>query len=245
VAVTPPVGAAPAPEPVVALDVASHAAAVALVDRLGPACGFYKIGLELFTAAGPAVVEALRARGLDVFLDLKLHDIPNTVAGAARSAGRLGVRLLTVHATGGAAMVRAAVDGFGPRSDGGVLAVTVLTSLDAAAVAAAWGRAAVEVAGEVLRLADVAAGAGAHGVVCSGHEAAAVRDRHAGRLATLVPGVRLAGDGAGDQRRVVTPAGAAAAGARYVVLGRTVTGAADPAAALLRAKGELALASRA
>jgi len=112
-------------------------------------------------------------------------------------------------------------------------------------VAAAWGRAAVEVAGEVLRLADVAAGAGAHGVVCSGHEAAAVRHRHAGRLATLVPGVRLAGDGAGDQRRVVTPAAAAAAGARYVVLGRTVTGAADPAAALMRAKGELALASRA
>jgi hypothetical protein len=140
VAVTAPVGAAPAPEPVVALDVASHAAAVALVDRLGPACGFYKIGLELFTAAGPAVVEALRARGLDVFLDLKLHDIPNTVAGAARSAARLGVRLLTVHASGGADMVRAAVDGFGPRSDGGVLAVTVLTSLDAAAVAAAWGR---------------------------------------------------------------------------------------------------------
>jgi len=100
-------------------------------------------------------------------------------------------------------------------------------------------------AADVLRLGDVAAGAGAHGVVCSGHEAAAVRDRHAGRLATLVPGVRLAGDGAGDQRRVVTPAAAAAAGARYVVLGRTVTGAADPAAALMRAKGELALASRA
>jgi orotidine-5'-phosphate decarboxylase len=107
------------------------------------------------------------------------------------------------------------------------------------AVAEAWGREAVDVAAEVLRLAGVAVAAGAHGVVCSGQEAAAVRARHAARLAPLVPGVRLAGDGAGDQRRVVTPAQAAAAGARYVVLGRTVTGAADPAAAWARAVAEL------
>ncbi len=234
-------------EPIVALDVATAAAALALVERLGAGCRFYKVGLELFTAAGPGVVEALRARGLDVFLDLKLHDIPNTVAGAARSAARLGVRLLTVHASGGAAMVGAAVDGFGSPAaaapgggpDGGILAVTVLTSLDAPALGAAWGRTAVDVVAEVERLADVAAGAGAHGVVCSGAEAAAVRARHDGALATLVPGVRLAGDGAGDQRRVVTPGDAAAAGARYVVLGRTVTAAADPAAALRRATAEL------
>ena len=136
-------------------------------------------------------------------------------------------------------MVRAAVDAFGEREAGGVLAVTVLTSLDAPAVAAAWGRSTVDVGAEVVRLAGVAAAAGAHGVVCSGQEAAAIRDRYGGVLATLVPGVRLAGDGAGDQRRVVTPAQAAAAGARYVVLGRTVAAAADPRAALQRAVDEL------
>jgi orotidine-5'-phosphate decarboxylase len=124
-----------------------------------------------------------------------------------------------------------------------VLAVTVLTSLDGAALAAAWGRVSasgsLDVPSEVLRLAGVAATAGAHGVVCAGAEAAAVRARHGATFAALVPGVRLAGDAAGDQRRVVTPAAAAAAGARYVVLGRTVTAAADPAAAFARAAGEL------
>jgi len=228
------------PEPIVALDVASTADALALVDRLGSACRFYKVGLELFTAAGPSVVEALRTRDLDVFLDLKLHDIPNTVAGAARSAAQLGVRLLTVHASGGEAMVRAAVDAFGATEAGGIVAVTLLTSLDAPSVALAWGRPSVDVGTEVLRLADVAAGAGAHGVVCSGHEAAAIRARHGAALATLVPGVRLAGDLAGDQRRVVTPAMAAAAGAWYVVLGRTVTAAADPAGVMRAVLAEVA-----
>ncbi len=235
-----------AAEPIVALDVATAGEALALVERLGPACRFYKVGLELFAAAGPAVVEALRARDRDVFLDLKLHDIPNTVAGAARSAARLGVRLLTVHASGGAAMVGAAVDAFdvvGAVPAGGVLAVTALTSLDAASLAAAWGRPVVDVETEVLRLAGVARAAGAHGVVCSGAEARAVRGRYGDGLATLVPGVRLRGDGAGDQRRVVTPGEAAAAGARYVVLGRTVTAAADPEAALARATAELTAAA--
>jgi orotidine-5'-phosphate decarboxylase len=230
-------------EPVVALDVPTSTAAMALVDRLGSACRFYKVGLELFTAAGPPVIEALRARGVDVFLDLKLHDIPNTVAGAARRAAGLGVRLLTVHASGGEKMVRAAVEAFGRSPDGGILAVTVLTSLDAGAVASAWGRADVDVGVEVLRLSGVAADAGAHGVVCSGAEAAAVRARYGAQVATLVPGVRLAGDTVGDQRRVVTPAQAAAAGARYVVLGRTVTAAADPVAALVRATAELGAGS--
>ena len=227
---------APPPEPIVALDVPSADAALALAARLDPA-GFYKVGLELFTAAGPSVVDALRARGARIFLDLKLHDIPNTVAGAARSAARLGVDLLTVHGAGGEAMLRAAVDGAGEECR--VLAVTVLTSMDGAALAEATGRPGVTVADEVLRLGAAAAAAGAHGVVCSGHEAAAVRDRWDGALATLVPGVRLAGDAAGDQRRVVTPAEAARAGARYVILGRTVTAAADPAAALARARREL------
>jgi orotidine-5'-phosphate decarboxylase len=230
-------GAAAAPaQAIVALDVPSADAALALAGGLDPV-GFYKVGLELFTAAGPAVVEALHARGARVFLDLKLHDIPHTVAGAARSAARLGVDLLTVHAAGGGAMLRAAVDGAGDRCR--ILAVTVLTSMDAAALRAATGRRTVEVADEVLRLADLAAAAGAHGVVCSGHEAAAVRARHGDALASLVPGVRLVGDAAGDQRRVVTPAEAARVGARYVILGRTVTAAADPAGALARARAEL------
>jgi orotidine-5'-phosphate decarboxylase len=135
-------------------------------------------------------------------------------------------------------MLRAAVDGAGQGC--GVLAVTVLTSMDPVALAAATGRPGVEVADEVLRLADAAAAAGAHGVVCAGHEAAAVRARHGAALAALVPGVRIAGDAAGDQRRVVTPGEAARAGARYVVLGRTVTASADPAAALARVRAELA-----
>lgn len=238
---SPTMGAPAGPEAIVALDVPTTAEALALVDQLGSACTFYKVGLELYIAAGPPVVAEVLARGADVFLDLKLHDIPNTVAGAARSAARLGVRLLTVHASGGEAMVRAAVAA--AEAEGGtcgICAVSVLTSLDGPAVAEAWGRAGVvDVAGEVVRLAGVAERAGAHAVVCSGHEARAVGDAFGGRLATLVPGVRLAGDAAGDQRRVMTPGAAAAAGARYVVLGRTVTAAADPARALARAVAEL------
>lgn len=232
---------------IVALDRPTLGDALALVDALGEECRFYKVGLELFTAAGPAAVEALRARGADVFLDLKLHDIPATVRGAARRAAALGARLLTVHASGGAAMVRAAVEGAREGALGvpgreagtcGILAVTVLTSLDAAALAAAWGRAGVEPAGEVLRLARLAASAAAHGVVCSGAEVEAVRRGEPG-LAALVPGLRMPGDPSDDQARVVTPADAARAGARYLVLGRAVTAAPDPRGALARVRASL------
>src|SRR5690606_28489286 len=145
-------------------------------------------GSELFTAAGPAVVAWLRSAGCDVFLDLKFHDIPATMRGAARSAAALDVRLLTVHASAGAGGVSAAVEGAGERC--GVLAVTVLTSFDAPGLGAAWGRTpAPVVEAEVLRLAGLAAAAGAHGIVCSGAEAAAVRARHGDRLAPLVPGI--------------------------------------------------------
>ncbi|HVB32657.1 MAG TPA: orotidine-5'-phosphate decarboxylase [Gemmatimonadaceae bacterium] len=230
--------------PIVALDVPTLAAALALADELDGLCGFYKVGLELFTAEGPRVVRTLLDRGADVFLDLKLHDIPNTVRGAVERAAAHGVRLVTVHASGGRAMLEAAQRGAG---DSGahceLLAVTVLTSLDAPALAAAWGRAdgpaPLDVLAEVLRLAGDAAGAGLHGVVCGGPEAAAVRARFGGSLATLVPGVRLAGAGAQDQARVVTPAEAARAGASYVVLGRTVTAAADRRGALERVLAEL------
>jgi orotidine-5'-phosphate decarboxylase len=239
-----------APLPIVALDVPDLAGAMRIVRTLGDACGFYKVGSELFTAEGPDVVRALRTAGKEVFLDLKFHDIPNTVRAGVRSAARLGVRLVTVHGAGGAAMLQAARDGAdegaadrgeseGNRPRCGVLAVTVLTSMDAAALGGAWGRVGVVVRDEVLRLAGLAADAGLHGVVCSGDEAAAVRGAHGARLARLVPGVRLAGGAAHDQARVVTPAEAAAAGATYVVLGRAVTAAPDPAAAMERATGEL------
>ncbi len=224
--------------PIVALVVPDAVAALALVDELGDLCRFYKVGSELFTAAGPAIVEALRARGSEVFLDLKLHDIPTTVRGAARSASRLGVRLLTVHASGGADMIVAAVDGAGPTC--GIRAVTVLTSHDAASLARAWGRKSLDVRAEVLRLAEVARFANAHGLVCSGEEAADVHHRHGPALRLLVPGIRLMGGDAHDQARVVTPARAAAAGASYLVLGRAVTAAPDRPAAMQRVLAELA-----
>lgn len=227
------------PTLIVALDRPSLAEALALVDTLGEACRFYKVGLELFTAAGPEAVTALRVRGCDVFLDLKLHDIPATVRGAASRAAALGARLLTVHASGGAAMLEAAVAGAGAGGARcGILAVTVLTSLDASALETAWGREQVNTADEVVRLATLAADAGAHGVVCSGQELSAVRAATPA-LATLVPGLRMPGDAAHDQARVVTPAAAAQAGATYLVLGRAVTAAADPGAALARVQDSL------
>lgn len=222
---------------IVALDVPRAEDALALVDRLGDACDFVKVGTELFTAAGPEVVRALRARGRDVFLDLKLHDIPNTVRGAMRSAAALGARLVTVHAAGGQAMLEAAVAGGGEGC--GVLAVTVLTSLDAKTLGEAWGREVADVRAEVVRLAGMARQAGAHGVVCGGGEASAVRDRHGGALRILVPGIRLDGDAVHDQKRVVTPREAVEAGASYLVLGRAVTAAPDPAAALARVLREV------
>ncbi|MGH7668676.1 MAG: orotidine-5'-phosphate decarboxylase [Gemmatimonadaceae bacterium] len=229
--------------PIVALDVPSIESAMVLINRLDGRCAFYKVGLELFTAEGPAVVRAVRDRGADVFLDLKLHDIPNTVAKAVLRACAHGVRLVTVHASGGREMLEAAQQSAAAAGAGAceLLAVTVLTSLDRRGVAAAWGRseADVDIDTEVLRLAAVAADAGLHGVVCSGREAAAVRERFGLRLKTLVPGVRLAGKDAHDQVRVVTPGEAVAAGARYVVLGRTVTAAPDPVAAMDRVLAEL------
>lgn len=226
--------------PIVALDVPSTADALGLVERLGSLCRFYKVGSELFTAAGPRIIGVLVDRGCDVFLDLKFHDIPNTVAGAVRSAAELGVRLVTVHASGGETMLKAAVAAAAERGRGcGILAVTVLTSLDAAQLGRAWGRSdTVDPTAEVLRLAGVAAQAGVYGVVCSGQEAAAVHERHP-ELAVLVPGVRLAGGATQDQARVVTPATASAVGARYVVLGRTVTRAEDPRLAMERVLQEL------
>jgi orotidine-5'-phosphate decarboxylase len=225
--------------PIVALDVPSAGDAVALARRLADDCHFFKIGSELFTAAGPSIVRELRDRlDADVFLDLKYHDIPNTVAAAVRNASALGVRLLTVHASGGRAMLEAAQEAAGPTC--GVLGVTVLTSLDGPSLASAWGRGTVDVEEEVLRLAADSAAAGLHGIVCSGAEAQQVYAAHGDRLALLVPGIRLEGSEANDQRRVVTPHGAQRAGARYIVVGRTVTAAKDPRAAFKRVLMDLA-----
>lgn len=215
--------------PIVALDVPTTAAALALVDDLGDTCSFYKIGSELFTAEGPAIVRAVRARGASVFLDLKFHDIPNTVNAAVRGAAALGARLITIHAAGGRPMIEAAVAGASESSAPcEIFAVTVLTSLDADGLGRSWGRTIADVETEVLRLADVAAVARAHGIVCGGREAAAVRARHGSALATLVPGVRLAAGDHHDQARVVTPRQADEAGARYIVVGRAVTAADSP-----------------
>jgi len=215
---------------IVALDFADGESALRLVSRLGESCRFYKVGSELFTAAGPAIVEALRNDGCHVFLDLKLHDIPNTVARAILRIDEMGVRITTVHASGGRAMMEAAVEAAGVSC--GVFAVTVLTSLDDSALAEVSGQNAGTVSDAVLRLAALSSSCGVRGVVCSGHEASALRNRFGPTLELLVPGIRLAGDDVGDQSRVVTPAAAVAAGADYIVIGRSVTAADDPPAAM-------------
>ena len=219
--------------PIVALDVADATAALEIVDALGDSCRFYKVGSELFTACGPRVVRELRAREADVFLDLKLHDIPNTVAGGLRAAAALGARIVTVHAAGGEAMIRAAVEAAGNAGRCAVFAVTILTSLDASDVARLWGRGEpLNVVSEVVRLAGVARSGGAAGVVCSGREAKVVKERFGSSLELLIPGIRLAGGARHDQSRTVTPAEAASAGANYVVVGRAVTAAPDRVTAM-------------
>lgn len=224
--------------PIVALDVKSLGAALSLVERLDKSASFYKVGGELFTRAGPEIVSALRARHCQVFLDLKLHDIPNTVASAVAAAADMGVAMTTVHASGGIAMMRAAVEAATPECR--IVAVSVLTSLDATALAASWGRASgVDLETEVLRLARLALDAGVGGLVCSGHEAAAIRKELGDQLTLVVPGIRFAEGASHDQARVVTPAEAVRAGADYVVIGRAVTGATDPAEAMSRLSAEL------
>jgi len=228
--------------PIVALDVSDEPAASGIVATLGDLCRFYKVGAELFTAAGPAVVRGLTERGCHVFVDLKLHDIPSTVRGGCRNAARAGARILTVHAAGGVEMMQAAVEGAREGAAGvpcDVFAVTVLTSLDDARLGTAWGRSGVDVGTEVVRLAGVAREAGVAGVVCGGAEAAQVRAAYGEALSVLVPGVRLAGSSLNDQQRATTAAAAAAAGASYVVVGRTVTGAPDLRWAMERVLREL------
>jgi len=214
---------------IVALDVSTAAAARKIVAAVGDSALTYKVGMQLYTAEGPAVVRDLVGSGRRVFLDLKYHDIPNTVAGAVREAAQLGVRMLTVHAAGGGNMLRAAVDaGQAGRAGLMVLGVTVLTSLGEADLGTLGVRGSVSE--QVLRLTALALGNGCRGIVTSAHECEAVREEFGHEFVIVTPGVRPAGSGHDDQARVVTPAEAIAAGATHIVVGRPITEASDPAA---------------
>jgi orotidine-5'-phosphate decarboxylase len=228
----------------IALDVPSASEALALADRLRGAVGGYKIGHQLFTAEGPAVVRELVARGDRVFLDLKYHDIPNTVAGAIASAAKLGVWMVNVHAGGGEAMMAAArksaddAAGSGPRPL--VIGVTVLTSFDEATLRSIGvARSPLE---QVVHLARMAQAAGLDGVVSSPQETTAIRDACGSDFLIVTPGIRggAAAAGPDDQQRTSTPAGAMAAGSSYLVIGRPLTGAPDPRAAAERVGAEMA-----
>ena len=215
---------------IVALDVPNVEAATELVDRLEGVCQWFKVGLELFVAAGPKVIEPLLRQGLRVFLDLKFHDIPNTVAGAVRSASNLGVHMMTVHALGGPAVLSAARAGLnGFASPPQLLAVTMLTSMDAEQSSAIGLPR--DPATQVGLLARMGIDAGIGGVVCSPQEVAALRRLTGPGGVLVVPGIRPAGADMGDQKRVATPAAALHDGASYIVAGRPITQAPNPAKA--------------
>jgi orotidine-5'-phosphate decarboxylase len=212
---------------IVALDVPAVTTAFDLVDRLGDAVSFYKVGSALFTRGGPDVVRELKLRNKRVFLDLKYHDIPNTVARAVEAAAALDVDMLTVHATGGATMVRAAREAAGetgPR----ILAVSILTSFGIDDAEQVWGKQLNSLREEVARLASLAAESGADGVVASPLEVEAIKRRHGANFLVVTPGIRLPGSDTGDQVRTATPGEAVRAGADYVVVGRPVIEAPDP-----------------
>jgi len=215
---------------IVALDVPTADDALALADRLEGECRWFKVGLELYIAAGPAIVEKLVKRGHSIFLDLKLHDIPNTVAAAVRSSASLGVRMLTIHAAGGPAMLAAAhqaAKGIGNPPQ--LLAVTVLTSMDQSQVSAIGVPRSPQK--QVALLARMGLEVGIDGFVCSPQEAAELRVLTGPRGILVTPGIRPAGGDKGDQQRIATPAQALRQGASYLVVGRPITQAVDPARA--------------
>ncbi len=228
---------------IVALDMSDHQSALALVDRLAPAVDFFKVGLQLFTSAGPKIVKEILQRDCRVFLDLKLHDIPNTVGLAAVQAGRMGVQMLTVHTLGGEEMMRwarRAVDE-GARREGWVpprlLGVTVLTSMLPEDLHAIGIRMSLETT--VSLLAGQARGAGMDGVVASPRELKLLRQAGLGDLTFVIPGIRPPGGSRQDQARTATPGEAIRDGADYLVVGRPITAAADPLAAALQIQREI------
>jgi orotidine-5'-phosphate decarboxylase len=224
---------------IIALDVSRAAEAQKIVTAVGDSASTYKVGKQLFTAEGPPIVRDLVASGRKVFLDLKFHDIPNTVAGAIKAAAELNVSMLTVHASGGSKMLKAAADAAAQTSSKPLLlAVTVLTSLhdeDLQELGLPVG-----VADQVLRLAGIARNAGIGGIVASAHEAKSLRRNLGTGFAIVTPGVRPAGTDVGDQARVVTPAEAMQNGATHIVVGRPITGDKNPAEAARRVIEEMA-----
>ena len=236
---------------IVALDVSSAAAAQKIVTALGDSIHIYKVGMQLYTAEGPQIVRDLIRSGRQVFLDLKYHDIPNTVASAVREAAQLGVSMLTVHASGGEKMLREAAEAAGSHARaaaGGsgdsalqILAVTVLTSMDEPELhRSGVGGALLD---QVLRLASTALGAGCNGIVSSAREVEPLRTKLGRDFLIVTPGVRPAGADHGDQARVVTPAEAIRAGATHIVVGRPITAAKDPAAAARAIQQEIRAAT--
>jgi orotidine-5'-phosphate decarboxylase len=213
----------------VALDVSSEDEAIKLADRLGDTCQWFKVGMELYYAAGNSIIQKLRDRGFNIFLDLKLHDIPNTVAGAVRSATKAGASLLTIHASGGEAMMTAAAEAASAPGSPRLLAVTVLTSMDANQLSGIGITASP--AEQVFRLAKLAQRSGIDGMVCSPEEVAILRRETGPNTLLVIPGIRPAGSAIEDQKRIATPAQAIRDGASLLVVGRPITRAADPAAA--------------
>jgi orotidine-5'-phosphate decarboxylase len=226
---------------IVPLDVPTIEASRELIRQLEGAIGFFKVGSQLFTAAGPAIVQEIKASGSKVFLDLKFHDIPHTVRRAVESACALGVDMLTVHLSGGRSMCEAAVVGRGTAKSL-ILGVTVLTSLNDAAIAEVGYRTSVE--DEVLLLADLAKHVGITGLVASPLELVAIRNRFGSLFTTVIPGIRPKWSETGDQSRTMTPAEALNTGADYLVIGRPITAASDPLDAAKRIVDELDSAAK-
>jgi orotidine-5'-phosphate decarboxylase len=221
---------------IVPLDVPTVRAARELIEAIGGTVGFFKVGNQLFTAAGPDIVKEIRASGSKVFLDLKFHDIPNTVRHAVESASSLGVEMLTVHLSGGRAMCEAAVAGRGT-SEVLILGVTVLTSLNDAGLLEIGFRGSV--GEEVLLLAELAKNVGITGLVASPLELGILRKRFGSHFTTVIPGIRPTWSESGDQERILTPRQAVDAGADYLVIGRPITAAKDPKIAVQRIVEEL------
>ena len=213
---------------IIALDLPTSAEALDFVRLLSPSAGFFKIGLQLYTAAGPEIVRTVRDLGGRVFLDLKLHDIPNTVARAVESVGSLGVDMLTLHLSGGRAMIAAAVRAAAPEML--LLGVTVLTSADEATLREIGVVSTMKE--QVLRLAQLGVESGIRGLVASPHEIMPLRAAHGAEIKIITPGIRPTGSPAGDQKRAMTPTEALQAGADFLVIGRPITSAPDPRAAL-------------
>jgi orotidine-5'-phosphate decarboxylase len=223
---------------IVALDFPTRSAAMALVSQLGSACSSYKVGMQLLTAEGPSVIRELVSAGNKVFLDLKLHEIPNSVAAAVTAAGNLGVSMVTVHASAGSAVLRAAAKAASPFPNLKVLALTVITSLTDADLPEVGLQPSVRA--QVERLASLAVSCGCHGVVASAHEATFLAAMLPKGTLIVTPGIQLGNAGTNDQARVATPEAARIAGATHVVIGRSITQSANPVSAFAAASAAMA-----